>query len=151
MSIHTQIENHIAAIAQPLMNSGLDNISPATIADEVDRRIDPDNLSPEEKTYASRMYIRHEVRKYLARNYDPVERLKTAVNDQQSDLFSDLLQDYYPVKRSIDGEDVLVYTRRERLNQEDAARLAERMQKAGKSLIEHARALVVFVNGREAA
>ncbi len=148
MSIHNQIENHIAAIAQPMIDRGREIISPAAIADEVDRRIDPEDIAPEQKTYASRMYIRNEVRKFLARNYDPIERMKSDFSQDQTDLFSNLLQDYYPVKRNVGGEDRLVYAKRERLNLVDATRLAERMHKAGESLMKHADALVAYVAGR---
>ena len=151
MSIHHQIESLIADVARPIVEHGVQIVSPAYIADEVDRRIDPDGIAPTEKTYATRMYLRHEVRKFLARNYDPVERTRAGAIDAQSDLFADVLQDYYPVKRHIGDEEQLVYTRREYLSQADATRLAERMKRGGESLIKHAEALIAYVIDREAA
>lgn len=151
MSIHHQIENLIAEVARPIIENGVQIVSPAFIADEVDRRIDPDSIAPMEKTYATRMYLRHEVRKFLARNFDPVERTRSQAIEEQSDLFADVLQDYYPVKRHFEGEEQLVYTRRERLSVTDATRLADRMKRGGESLIKHAETLLAYVIDREAA
>jgi len=148
MSLHNQIENHIAAVAQPMIDSGMAIISPAVVADEVDRRIDPGGLAPEAKTYASRMHIRNEVRRFLARNFDPIRRMRTVFSEEQADLFSDVLQDYYPVKRNVEGEERLLYAKRDHLSLSDANRLAERMHKAGESLMRHADALVAYVAGR---
>ena len=151
MSIHHQIENLIADVARPIIEHGVQIVSPAFIADEVDRRIDPDGIAPTEKTYATRMYLRHEVRKFLARHYDPVERARAETLSEQTDLFADVLQDYYSVKRHFEGEEQLVYTRRERLSVTDAERLADRMKRGGESLIKHAEALLAYVIDREAA
>ncbi len=151
MSIHHQIENLIADVARPIVETGVQIVSPAFIADEVDRRIDPDGIAPTEKTYATRMYLRHEVRKFLARNYDPIERTRSAAVEEQTDIFSDVLQDYYPVKRHDGTEEQLVYTRRECLSYTDATRLSDRMKRGGESLIKHAEALLAYVMEREVA
>ncbi len=133
-----------------MIENDVEIISPEAIADQVDQRIDPEQVSPQEKTYASTLHLWAEVRKYLARNYDPVEKAKNALEAGQSDLFSDVLQDYYPVQRLIDGEQTLAYTPRHCLCASDVGRLVQRMERAGRSLIKHANALEAYVQERSA-
>lgn len=150
MSIRSQIEGHICAVIKPMIESDVEILSPEVIADLVDQRLDPEQVAPQAKTYASVMHLRAEVRKYLARHFDPVEKAKRSAAGEQSDLFAGVLQDYYPVIRLVDGEQTLAYTPRDCLSRADTVRLVQRMEKAGRSLIKHAKALQAYVQERAA-
>lgn len=137
----SQLDQIISSVLLPMEERQVDIIDPAMIAREVDLRIDPDGLSPALKTYSSTMQIRSRVRQTLAARHDPVKKAEQYAMGESDDLFGDVLQPFYPVKRS-DGDGFKpVYIRRELLNQRDIDLICRRMEKAGNALIRHVDAL----------
>lgn len=53
----------------------------------------------------------------------------------------EVLQDYFPVERTINGEKQTVHVKPEQMTDEELLDLADRMRKAGESLNRHAEAL----------
>lgn len=130
----------------------MDIIDPAFIANEVDKLIDPETLSPELKTHASILHIRAMVRRALARRHDPIAKAKEFVETGQDDLFDGILQPYYPVKRiGPENEKLSLYMRRDILTSTDVDLIDSRMRKAGESLIKHCDALQAWFKSKPAA
>lgn len=144
-----QLDQIINTVILPLEDIGED-INPVYVANEVDKLIDPVGVSPELKTYASTLQIRGLTRKILAKRHDPVKKAQDYIEGEQDDLFSDQLQPYYPVKRTIEEVRESIYIRREKLTDIDVKTIASRMSKAGESLLEHVRALEAWHKGRAA-
>jgi len=137
-----QLDGVISEALAPLEH--VDIIDVGMVADDVDRRIDPEQSSPALKSYCSRMQVRAMVRRALARRYDPNKKAEEYVEGARDDLFDGLLQDRYPVKR--DGG--RGYALRDVLNDVDVAYNAGRMQKAGNALVQHADALIAWHKSR---
>lgn len=135
------------------MNGG--GVVPAVVLD--DRRglrtlIDPGRDSPDLAAYCATMDLRQRCRKFLARRHDPVEKAAAFASFQSEDLFSGLLQDYYPAQRPDEsGTTVAMYVRRDQLAQFELRRVAKRLRKAGNSMIEHADALEAFAASQQGA
>jgi hypothetical protein len=142
-----QLEQLIQSVIDPLNQAGVDIISPEHIANAVDHKIDPDQLSPEMKTYASMMQIRSAARRLLARNYDPLQKAADYVSGDSDDLFAGLLQDRYPVKR--DG--IRGYALRDVMTEADVAFNSSRMRKAGETMLQHSDALDAWHKSRSTA
>ena len=138
-----QLESIIAQVVTELEEQKVLLISPENVANKVDSIIDPDNLSPDLKTYASIMQIRQSTRSYLRKRHDPVEKMEQEIHGS-GDMFSDQLQPYYPVKR--DGEDG--YAKLETLTIEEADICADKMDRAGASIQRHADALRAWNRNR---
>lgn len=140
-----QLDQVISTVLAPM--ESVDIINVASVADEVDRLIDPEQLAPALKSYCSRMQIRSRVRHSLARRYDPKEKAAQYVQGERDDLFDGLLQDRYPVNRG--GE--RGYALRDVMSDQDVSFNAERMRKAGDALVQHADALLAWSKTRLAA
>ena len=141
-TLSNQIDTLISRVILDLESKKINIISPAWVASEVDKEIDPAGLSPTLKTYASTMQIRESVRRQLAKRHDPIQRAKDFAGNETCDLFSDKLQAYYPIKITLkNGERQPVYTLLENLTDQDVTSIAGRMDRAGDSLKDHSRAL----------
>ena len=150
-SLAGAIDQRIRAVVLPLEESGVVLIDPNLVADRVVQLIDPTSDSPELAAYCATMDLRQRCRKFLARRHDPVEKAKAYASLETADLFSGILQDYYPARRAADeGDQVAVYVRRDSLSRHELAAVAKRMRKAGSSMIEHADALDAFAKNRAA-
>lgn len=138
-SLANQLDEIISRVVLPLEQQQIDIINPVAVADEVDKLIDPDGVSPSLKTYSSVLNIRQLVRQRLKKRHDPTERAKDYVNSETDDLFGDRLQPYYPVKRQDEsGEMARVYMRRELMTEFDVEAVCKRMSRAGSALLAHA-------------
>ena len=131
-----QLDALIAQVVTDLEGQHVLLISPENVANQVNMLIDPDNISPALKTYASTMQIRQSTRGYLRKRHDPVGKMEQEIIDGTDDMFSDQLQEYYPVKR----EGVKAYAKRGLMTSSEVDTCASRMEKAGSALQEHARA-----------
>ena len=149
--LSNQLDGIIATVLLPLEESGVDIINPAHVAAEVDRSIDPQALSPALKTYASMMQIRGRVRAILAARHDPVQKAEEYAASKTEDLFGDVLQPFYPVRRRDEAGNPPVYIRRELLTDTDIDAICRRMERAGNSLIQHVDALRAWHRSRAAA
>jgi hypothetical protein len=143
-ALSSQLDSLISEVLEPL--SHVDIIDVKRVADEVDRKIDPAQVSPALKSYCSTMQIRARVRQSLARRYDPTAKAEQYIKGERDDLFEGLLQDRYPVKRKGDKG----YALRDIMNELDVAFNTSRMRKAGDSLVQHADALEAWHKSRNA-
>ena len=90
--------------------------------------------------------------KHAIAQYESVDEVKDYIDKAAAvDMFSGALQDYYPVRRTVDEEEKLFYAKRQSLSNDDIDRIATRMEKASESLREHSDALRSYGNGRIAA
>lgn len=145
------VEQRIREVVLPLEESGVVIIEPNFIANSVMQSIDPAKDSPELVAYCATMDLRLRCRKFLARRHDPIEKAKAYAAMESEDLFSGMLQDYYPARRqSLGGEFSAVYVRRDELSRSEAENIAQRMAKSGNSLISHADALLAYIMSKAA-
>ena len=151
-SLAFSIDQKIREVVLPLEESGVVLIDPNMVADAVLADIDPGRDSPDLAAYCATMDLRQRCRKFLARRHDPVEKAAAFASFQSEDLFSGLLQDYYPAQRPDEsGTTVAMYVRRDQLAQFELRRVAKRLRKAGNSMIEHADALEAFAASQQGA
>jgi hypothetical protein len=111
------------------------SVSPHRIANEVMRRLDPENKIQKSEPLlwtASNLQFRQIARTVLAKRYAPD-------GVQQGELFAGL-QWRYPTARSARSRDP-EYVLRERMTRRDMTYNVERLELEGKSKVEHARAL----------
>jgi len=142
-----QLESLIAQVVTDLESKNVLLISPENVANSVDALIDPDNISPALKTYASIMQIRQSTRAYLRKRHDPVVKMEQEILDGTADMFSDQLQPYYPVKRdSKEG-----YAKLETLTSKEVQVCAGKMRSAGVALLTHSDALIAWDQSRQQA
>jgi hypothetical protein len=142
----SQIDTLIDQVVLPLEEQGIDIISTDMVANCVLDLIDPRSVSPELIKFSSVMHLKQCVRNRLAKRHDPVEAAQESIESDELDLFGDQLQPYYPIKR--EGE--RAYARREVLSEIDIESNARRMEKAAKSLLQHAKALRAWFYTKEA-
>ena len=147
-SFSAQIEQKIFEVLSALEAGQVEVISPAYVADAVRSNLDPESDSPELIARSATLHFREKCRKLLAKRHDPVKRAELFVDGESEDLFGYLLQDYYPSRLRGDGSEP-VYVKRDQLSAEEIKTNANRMRKAGQSLLQHADALEAY--GREAA
>jgi len=98
-----QLDQIIASVLLPLERNGVDIIDPAFVAAEVVRKIDPAGASPPLLAYASNLQIRDRARHAIAARHDPVKRAEQYAQGETDDLFGDVLQPFYPVRREVGG------------------------------------------------
>jgi hypothetical protein len=110
-SVNNELDQLIREILLPI-EVRADIISPVYIAAEVDKRIDPESLSPAVKTHGFIQYVRGRARAILAERHDPN---KKDSDDTQVSMFKGL-QDFYPrcdgveyVRRAVMTEDDYLY------------------------------------------
>jgi len=145
MSINKQIEKEIGEILDPLMRHKSAIINPVLIAQILKSKLDPGGQTPTKWDHLAILQARDVTRKYLAKHNDPVHRIEKEI-DAQNDMFSDELQEFYPATQADEnGGKTQVYKHRTNLNHDDAERIAERMNRAGNTLISHARKLRRYV------
>ena len=143
MSNSSQLENAICKVLLPMEEAGVD-IDLNIVAQRTAESIDPDSTSPLLMRFSAIQHIKNVSGKLLAKRHDPVKKVEDHINHggTNDDLFGSDLQPYYPVKRKTNEEKVeAFYVRKEELNDIDIELLATRMDKAGRSLQKHARAL----------
>ncbi len=144
-SLAIAVDQKIRSVVLPLEEAGVSIMDPVHIADAVVNGLDPEKDSPELIAYCATMDVRSRVRKFLARRHDPVEAAKDYVAELTDDLFSGVLQDYYPARRPDDsGEMSRVYVRRDEMHQQELLSVAKRMRKAGSALVQHADAVEAY-------
>jgi hypothetical protein len=136
-SLSSQIDVFIDQVILPMEEAKVDFISSNSVAVAVINMIDPDCHSPQLIEFASTMHVKQMVRQRLAMRHDPVEKAEDFVNGVSNDLFGLTLQDRYPVKREGDKS----YARKEVMSEIEVEANASRMERAGDSLLEHAKAL----------
>ncbi len=134
-----QLDSIIDSVMLPLEEAG-QNVDVNHVADQVDRIIDPQCLSPFVKTYSSTMNIRARVRQRAAKRHDPVVRADDYIAGQ-TDAFDGILQAYYPESKSL-------YVPRERLTEAGYLKVRGRMRSAGHALLEHTDALDAWWAGK---
>lgn len=145
------VDQRIRAVVLPLEESGVVILDPNLIANSVMQSIDPEKDSPDLVAYCATMDLRGRCRKFLARRHDPVEKAKDYAEILSDDLFSGMLQDYYPARRQSDGGELApFYVRRDELSRYEAEEIARRMSKAGNSLLAHADALLAYIVSKAA-
>jgi len=142
-----QLDSIIATIVTKLESEKIILISPENIANQVNDFIDPENVSPALKTYASIMQIRQNTRAYLRKRHDPIDKMERQIEEGINDMFSDQLQDYYPVKR----REEKAYIRREYMTTKEVESCVTRMRKAGAALLRHADAFEAWDATRKQA
>jgi len=138
---HKLIEDKINQVVCSLQDNRHDVFDPHFIAARVDELIDPDRVAPPLTRYTSIVALREMARRVLAHQFDPVSKAMDHVANETGDLFSGELQDHYPVKRVLEGENRQVYIHRDQLTETDVQRITARMIKASDSLRLHAQAL----------
>lgn len=151
MSINAQIETEIIKVLTPMMGHVESIIKPKRIADVVLSNLDPESNSPATVSYGCIQHLRGKVREVLARKYDAVTRTQEQIRAGQPDLFDGVLQDYYPVKRSFDGEAETIYVPKDDLSDADVEKIAHRMETGADSLKRHAKALRSYQRNRKQA
>jgi hypothetical protein len=146
-SFASVIKQKIRNLVLPLEKNGCDVISPNHVAAAVLRLIDPHGHAPDLVEYCTTMDLRQRCRKFLQHRHDPMEKVHGFTCGISDDPFGGVLQDYYPAKREDNGEEA-VYVRRDQMSFEELDYVAERMRKAGNSLVRHADALSAFAATR---
>jgi hypothetical protein len=116
-------------------HQALDAISVKTLADEVIRAIDPGRKASIECHWAAYEHIK-QMSRALCRHLN-ITRQAAEEAAAQGELFSERLQDRYPVKRQ--GEEV--YIRRELMTYAERELMAQRLDRVAAGLAEHADAL----------
>ena len=150
-SLSFAVEQRIREVVLPLEENGVIFIDPNMVASAVLARIDPANESPALTAYCATMDLRQRCRKFLARRHDPVEKAAAFAAFQSDDLFSGMLQDYYPARRPNDASvPVSGYLRRDEMSRTELRKVSKRLRKAGSSMIEHADALDAYAAERAA-
>lgn len=150
-SLSFAVDQLIREVVLPLEESGVIFIDPNMVASAVLARVDVDHVSPALMAYCATMDLRQRCRKFLARRHDPVEKAAAFAAFQSDDLFSGMLQDYYPTRRQNDaGEPVPGYARRGEMSRAELRKVSKRLRKAGSAMIEHADALDAYAAERAA-
>jgi len=142
------IAEHISRVVISLQEQGRDIIDPDYVANVVESRIDVHQVSPHLTKHLAIMQLKQETRQYLRHAIDPVQIVADKLESGQEDLFNDLLQDHYPAKREIMGEDKSVYVARDLLTSVEVEIVAAKMEKASDALSEHAKALRAWHQSR---
>jgi hypothetical protein len=129
-SVNSDLDQLIRQVLLPL-EARSDIISPAFIANEVDKIVDPENETHELKTHGFILYVRERARKIIAERHDPVQ---SDEDDAQISMFKGL-QDYYP--RAGD----MTYIRREYMTDADYEYNINRLEAESTAKWKHAEAL----------
>lgn len=134
------ITEHISRVILSIKDGNGAVIDTDYVANVVESRIDVHSIAPHLTRHLAILELKQQIRSHL-RKHDPIEVATEAVESGQDDMFGDLLQDYYPVKRDIMGEVKSVYARRDTLTEEEMEFNASRMEKVSDRLARHAEAL----------
>jgi hypothetical protein len=137
-----QLESIIDQHMLPLEEGGHD-VDVNRVSEQVLLALDPDRVSPDLVSYCTNMHIKGVVRKRAAKRHDPVARAEEYIEGNTEDMFSGILQAYYPESKD-------VYVPRNRLTETGYKRVRARMKKAGHALLEHVDALDAWWAGRAA-
>ena len=145
---NAEVHELISRAVLSLQDSGVDIIDPDFVANVVESKIDVHRMAPHLSRYLAVEQLKANTRKYLAHMFNPVIRAQQLVESGTDDLFDDLLQDHYPVKREILGEVKSVYAKKEVMSEDEIIIVASKMEKAGNTLIEHAKALLAWFQSK---
>lgn len=137
-----QLDSIIDKHMLPLEESGLD-VDVNRVSDEILQTMDPDRVSPDLVAYCTVMHVKGAVRKRAAKRHDPIARAESYISGETDDMFSGILQAYYPESKDL-------YVPRNRLTETGYNRVRSRMKKAGHALLEHVDALDAWWAGRAA-
>jgi len=137
-----QLDTIIDMHMLPLEEAGMD-VDINRVSDGILLMMDPERVSPDLVAYCTIMHIKGAVRKRAAKRHDPITRAEEYISGATEDMFSGILQAYYP-----DSKDV--YVPRHRLTETGYKRVRSRMKKAGHALLEHVDALDAWWTGRAA-
>jgi hypothetical protein len=147
MSMHEQVIEQIQRVVSEFQIE--DVVSPVAVAVAVhDYFRDGDDVE-QHVAYASIEHLKQLARHYLARQYSPAERAQEMAIGQ-GDMFSDLLQDRYPLPHG-GREEPEGYKLRDRMTLGELDWNIAQIRKCGESLLRHARALKAYRDGREGA
>jgi len=138
---HAVITEHISRVV--LAMNGKD-VDVDYVANVVESRIDVHQISPHLTKYLATLELKQQVRSYLRHRYDPEVVVADKIQQgktEQEDLFDDILQDRYPAVREHMGVKKTKYVIKENLTEDEVEIVAVKMEKAGRALIEHAKAL----------
>ena len=135
------ITEHISRVIMGIKDGNGADIDPDYVANVVESRIDVHSIAPHLTRHLAILELKQQIRGYLRKKHDPIEVAAEAVASGQDDMFDDLLQDHYPVKRNIMGEVKSVYARRDTLTEDEMEFNASRMEKVSDRLARHAEAL----------
>lgn len=124
------------------------DISPAWIATRVMIKIQFPRELHNLGYVGCHLEVRQIARGKLRKRFDPEERAKDAAAGQ-GDMFSGILQDYYPRCRTKDEDPI--YAPLSMLTEDDVEFNVERMRLAGHGLLRHADALEAWGRGRKTA
>jgi len=133
MSLHEQIATDINTVIE--QHDGVDAISAASIALVLHDRYGGADAEPR-LGYASLEHLKQMARARLGKRYGSPSGSPA---DAQGELFADALQERYPVPTPKGGEPVYKLT--SALTHDELLWNAVRLEKAGKTLLEHSRAL----------
>ena len=130
------LHQHVRKAYFKLATTGMAVLIPAKIADSAYMSLDPDSVAPLSVRWGCVLQLRQIARRECARLHDP-KQVVLERNEEELDLFSEMLQDRYPAKRNGDE----VYVLREALTVDERYRVIGRMKRCGKALVKHADAL----------
>lgn len=133
MSLHDQIATDINDVIE--QQGGIDIISPASVALILHGRYGGAEAEPH-IAYASLEHLKHMARSRLAKRFD---KASDPTEIDQGELFANALQQRYPVPTP-KGQDA-IYKATEALTYDELMWNAARLEKAGKTLLAHSRAL----------
>lgn len=133
MSLHEQIAADITHVIE--QHDGVDAISASSVALILHDRYGGSEAEPH-LGYASLEHLKQMARSRLGKRYGAAT---SAPNEAQGELFANALQERYPVPTP-KGEDP-VYKLTSALTHDEILWNASRLEKAGKTLLAHSRAL----------
>lgn len=142
------VTEHISRVVISLKEQNVDSIDPEYVANVVESRIDIHSIAPHLTRHLAILELKQQTRSYLRASHDPIKIMKTRVESGQDDMFDDLLQDHYPVKRVIMGEEKSVYARRDTLSEDEMEINASKMEKVSDGLAKHAEALRAWFHSK---
>lgn len=143
MNQHEAIVLEIHAAVDAL--GGADSITTQSVAEAVQAKYGTEGVSPY-IAYASLEHFKQMARQVLALKFDVAAK---ELGEATGELFDDRLQERYPVPAPR-GEE-RVYKRLEALTDIEVAWNVQRLERAGRSLIAHARTLRAWHQSRKPA
>ena len=135
------VTEHISRVVLSIKDGNGADIDPDYVANVVESRIDIHQVAPHLTRHLAILELKQQIRSYLRKNHDPVEVMTAKVESGQEDMFDDILQDHYPVKRNILGTVKRIYARRDTLTEEEMEINSSRMERVSDGLAKHAEAL----------
>lgn len=140
MSLHEEL---VDAIHREMEATGeAIPLSPTAVAIAVQRRY-ADGIVEPHLQYASLEHIKQMARRLMAARHEPA---REGTDVLQEEMFAGYMQDRYPIPREKGAEPV--YKSREYMSDEEMFWNADQLRKSGKARIEHADAILAWVENR---